>query len=179
MADRAALEALFREKGCEDYRWIDAASIVVAQWVRMKCRFGCEDYGRTAACPPHNPPVDECREFIGEYTSAVVFRFEKRLDDPEKRHVWTAELNATLLEIERGAFLAGSEKAFVMGTSSCHICDECPGTPETCLHPESARPSAEGLGVDVFSTVRACGYPIEVLTSRDQTMNRYAILLVE
>jgi hypothetical protein len=34
------------------------------------------------------------------------------------------------------------------------------------------------MAVDVFSTARAAGYPIEVLSDYDQTMNRYAILLV-
>ncbi|MHB1357924.1 MAG: DUF2284 domain-containing protein [Anaerolineae bacterium] len=44
---------------------------------------------------------------------------------------------------------------------------------------ELARPVPEALGIDLFSTIRACGSPIEVLTEYTQTMNRYAILLVE
>jgi predicted metal-binding protein len=42
-----------------------------------------------------------------------------------------------------------------------------------------SRPCPEALGVDVFSTVRNAGFPIEVLTGFDQEMNRYAFLLVE
>ena len=42
-----------------------------------------------------------------------------------------------------------------------------------------ARPSPEALAVDVFGTVRSLGFPIEVLSDYDQTMNRYAFLLVE
>ncbi|MFH1466953.1 MAG: DUF2284 domain-containing protein [Pseudomonadota bacterium] len=42
-----------------------------------------------------------------------------------------------------------------------------------------ARPSPEGLGVDVFSTARAAGMPIAVLTATDQVMDRYAMLPVE
>jgi len=33
--------------------------------------------------------------------------------------------------------------------------------------------------MDVFTTVRSLGYPIEVLSRYDQTMNRYAFLLVD
>jgi hypothetical protein len=33
--------------------------------------------------------------------------------------------------------------------------------------------------LDVFTTVRLLGYPIEVLSRYDQPMNRYAFLLVE
>jgi len=35
------------------------------------------------------------------------------------------------------------------------------------------------MGVDLFSTVRNCGYPIELLKDYSEEMNRYAILLVE
>jgi hypothetical protein len=35
------------------------------------------------------------------------------------------------------------------------------------------------MAVDVFSTVRKIGYPIEVLPDTDQTMNRYAFLMIE
>ena len=55
--NRNELGRLFREHGFEDFRWIDPKAIVVAHWVRMKCLFGCEDYGRNAACPPNTPPV--------------------------------------------------------------------------------------------------------------------------
>ena len=48
-----------------------------------------------------------------------------------------------------------------------------------CKHSESARPSPEAMGVDVFSTVKPLGFPIEILSDYEQTMNRYAILLIE
>ena len=37
------------EHGYTDYCWINPADIVVAQWVRMKCTFGCAEYGRNAS----------------------------------------------------------------------------------------------------------------------------------
>jgi len=33
--------------------------------------------------------------------------------------------------------------------------------------------------VDVYTTVRKVGYPIEVLTNYNDTMNRYAFLLID
>jgi len=41
MNDRQALEALFAKSGYEDFKWIKPKEIVVSQWVRMKCMFGC------------------------------------------------------------------------------------------------------------------------------------------
>jgi hypothetical protein len=35
------------------------------------------------------------------------------------------------------------------------------------------------MAMDVFSTVRRIGYPIEVLADYRQAMNRYAFLLIE
>jgi predicted metal-binding protein len=61
----------------------------------------------------------------------------------------------------------------------CRLCDECPATRAECRNPSMARPSAEALAVDVFSTVRSAGFPLEVLTGYNQEMNRYAFLLVE
>lgn len=179
MADRQALEALFREHGYEDFTWIDAGSIVVAQWVRMKCRYGCDGYGRHRTCPPNVPSVADCRELLGEYSTAVVFRFEKLLDDPEDRRDWAKSIYEELLALERGVFVSGYEKALMLPMSSCHLCPECESAEEECPRPEGARPPAEALAVDVFSTVRGYGLPIEVLSSYDQPMNRYAFLLIE
>ena len=48
-----------------------------------------------------------------------------------------------------------------------------------CRHPYEARPSMEACGIDVFQTARDAGFPIEVLTSYDDTPNFYSLLLVE
>jgi predicted metal-binding protein len=179
MADRDVLEALFRDSDCGDFKWIEPKTIVVAQWVRMKCLFGCDDYARNPTCPPNVPPVEACRRFFDEYSTGVVFRFEKRVERPDDRHAWISDVNGKLLALERSVFLLGHVKAFVLYAGRCQFCQECPTALEDCRRPDSARPSPEGLAVDVFSTVRQCGLPIDVLTGYEQPMNRYAFLLVE
>lgn len=179
MSDQQALQALFREHGLDDFKWIDPKDIIVAQWVRMKCTFGCSNYGRNATCPPCTPTVAECRDFFGEYSRGAVFHFEKGMEKPEDRHKWTRKVNQELLKVERAVFLAGYEKAFLLFMDSCYLCADCPGKRAKCKNPESARPSPESMAVDVFSTVRQYGYPIEVLSEYSQLMNRYAFLLIE
>jgi predicted metal-binding protein len=179
MATRAQLEALFHRHGYADFKWIEPHNMVVAQWVRMKCVFGCAEYGRNAACPPNVPSVSECRQFFNEYGSGVIFHFEKRVERPEDRHAWTKEVNQGLVGLEREVFLLGYQKAFLLFMDSCNLCAECPGMREECRQPRMARPTPEAMGVDVFSTVRQHGYPIEVLRDYAQTMNRYAFLLIE
>jgi predicted metal-binding protein len=174
-----ALRKLFHKHGFTDFRWLDPQDIVVAQWVRMKCQFGCPDYGRAGACPPHTPSVQECERFFREYKRAAVFHFEKKLDRPEDRHAWTRKLNLELLKLERDVFLAGFPKAFLLFLDTCNVCLECSGSRSACKEPRLGRPVPEGLAVDVFSTVRKLGYPIQVLPDYKQIMNRYAFLLIE
>ena len=177
--DRRALEALFAKRGFSDYRWLDPREIVVAEWVRMKCLYGCREYGKNAACPPNAPPVDACARFFREYRRAAVFHFAKKVDRPEDRHAWSRKLNLELLRLEGEVFKAGFVKAFLLFFDSCGICLECAAERTACKEPKLARPTADAMAVDVFSTVRKIGYPIQVLSDYDQEMNRYAFLLVD
>jgi predicted metal-binding protein len=176
--EQAALEGLFSEHGYRDFRWIDPKEIVVAQWVRMKCMFGCPNYGRKGACPPQTPAVEECRQFFREYRAAVVFHLRIRFDNPQDRFAWYKKKALDLAELERKAFLAGYEKAFFLLFGGCPLCRECPGERTACKQPELARPSPEAMAVDVYSTVRKLGYPIAVRTDMSQAMDRYMFLMV-
>jgi len=174
------LERVFAARGFKDVRWIDPAEIVTAEWVRMKCRFGCREYGRNAACPPNTPPVDACTRFFREYRRAAVFHFAKKVDRPEDRHAWTRQLNLELVKLEHELFFRlGLFKVFLLFFDSCGVCLECVAERAACKEPTLARPTPEGLGVDVYTTVRKIGYPIEVLPDYDREMNRYAFLLVD
>ena len=179
LVDRKKLEERFRAHDLTDFKWLDPQNIVTAQWVRMKCVFGCNEYGLTATCPPNVPSISECERFFREYNEAVVFHFEKKVSKPEDRFAWTRKLNLRLLKLEKEIFTSGFEKAFLLFMDSCNICKKCGGTKEECKEPKMARPTPEALGVDVYSTVRQLGYPIQVLSDYEQMMNRYAFLLIE
>ncbi len=177
--DRRALEALFRDGGFDDFKWIEPRSVVVSHWVRMKCMFGCKDYGRKACCPPNTLSVGECRAFFDEYGAGALFHFEKKVARPEDRRAWTRKIDGGLAGLERRVFLLGHEKAFLFMVGTCRFCAECAGARVECAKPLMARPTLEAMAVDVFSTVRQYGYPIEVLSDYRKAMNRYALLLIE
>jgi predicted metal-binding protein len=179
MSNRTRLEKLFLKHEFKDFKWINPQNIVVSQWVRMKCMFGCKDYGKNACCPPNTPPVDECKSFFREYSEGVVFHFEKKLENPEERHEWAKGTNERLLSLEREVFLAGNPKAFLLFMDSCSACKNCAEERVECKNKRSARPAPEAMAVDVFSTVKQLGYPIKVLRDYSDAMNRYAFLLVE
>lgn len=175
------LEKLFKEHDFKDFQWIDPSrDIVVAQWVRMKCMFGCNEYGRNATCPPNTPSLSECEQYFKEFASGAVFHFEKKVEEPEERKNWSMGLNQRLLELERQVFLKGNVKAFVLFMDSCGFCgSECAGIRTGCKQPQKARPGLDAMGIDVYSLVRNLGYPVQVLKDYSEAMNRYALLLVE
>jgi predicted metal-binding protein len=176
--DIPRIEGIIREHGYPEFRWIRGQDVPVRQWVRFKCMFGCNSYGRKGACPPQVPSVDECRRFFDEYTHIAVIHITGKVDKPEDRVQWSRRINLDLLKLERAVFLADHPKAFLLFMDECHICKDCTADRTTCVAPSQARPGAESLAVDVYATVRGLGFPIHVLTDYQQEMNRYAFLLV-
>ncbi len=173
------LEEMFKKHGYDDYQWVDPKKIVVAQWARMKCMFGCKNYGKCGTCPPNTPSVLECKQFVRGYKTCAVFRFTKRVAKPEDRFAWTRKVNLKLLKLEREVFLSGYYKAFLLFMDSCNLCESCPGIRQLCKNPKMSRPTPESMAMDVFATVRKIGYPIDVLYDYSQEMNRYAFLFIE
>jgi predicted metal-binding protein len=152
--DKDAVEKVLREFGYVDFKWLSGSDVVVSDWVRMKCMFGCRAYGKSACCPPNVPSVAECRAFFENYSAIAVFHFTKRVAKPEDRFAWSRELNRKLLDVERAVFLAGHHKTFLLFMDECQLCDKCPGVRTECRNPKLARPSPEAFAVDVFTMVR-------------------------
>lgn len=173
------LEQIFIDHGFNNFKWVEGNDIVVSQWVRFKCSFGCGTYGKKGSCPPNVPSITDCRELFSEYSSIAIFHIEKQLDDPNTRSIFSREVNQKLLKVEREVFLSGCHKAFLLFMDECTLCNSCEGTRIDCKNIKNSRPCPESLGVDVFTTVRKCGFPIEVLRDYSDKMNRYAFLMVE
>ncbi len=95
------------------------------------------------------------------------------MDRSEHRHKWSRKINTKPVNLEREVFpAAGCERAFVLFMDSCCFFKECSGDRETCGEPLTARPAPEAIAVDVYSTVRPFGFPIDVRTEYDQKMDR-------
>jgi len=179
MIDRQRIGEHIHSFGYRDFKWIEPNHIVVSQWVRFKCMYGCPSYGKQGTCPPNVPPVGECREFLNEYSDIAIIHFEIGFANPTDRYAWSRKENMKLLDLERSIFLMGHQKAFLLFMDECRLCNDCAGNRESCVNKEGARPSPESLGIDVFTTVRNCGYTIEVLSDYSQKMDRYAFLLID
>jgi predicted metal-binding protein len=178
MVSKENIESIIINQGLNDYKWIDPSEIIVAQWVRVKCMFGCSDYG-LGTCPPNTPSVSECERFFREYSSGVIIRLNKYADKNDYPSDWSKEMTDKLLEVEKKIFLLGFPKVFLLNQTCCTICKRCPGTRIECKDKQRSRPSPESFAVDVYQTVKSVGMEIHVVADNPAEMNRIAILLVE
>lgn len=178
MVDKKTIESFAREHGFPDFRWISGNDVRVCHWVRSKCMFGCNSFGRKAACPPNVPSVSDCRHLFREYEHILIIEIRAKVDTDHLEE-WSRKINLALLPLERQAFLAGYHKAFVLFMDECRLCEECTMRREDCRNPAMARPCPEALGVDVFSTVRSAGFQIDVVAEYTRDFKKYSFLLVE
>jgi predicted metal-binding protein len=178
--DKTAIEQILKNHSFSDFKWLSPKDdIIVGQWVRLKCMFGCPSYNEKASCPPNTPSVEECRSFFREYSHGIIIHIPGKLANPEQRGKWCLAINNKLVKAEREIFLLGNRKTFALFMDECNICEDCAGVRGECREKKLSRPSVEAMSVDVYETARRQGYPIEVLKDYADTMNRYAILLVE
>jgi predicted metal-binding protein len=161
MISKDKIESIITEYGFSDYRWINPQDIIVSQWVRVKCTFGCSDYG-LGTCPPNTPTVDECRTFFSEYNNGLIIRLNTMVDKDSYPSDWSREMTNKLLEIEKQVFLKGNQKVFLLNQTCCHLCKDCSRNRTDCKDKSKSRPSPEAFAVDVYQTVRNVGMEITV-----------------
>ena len=171
------IESIISNHGLFDYKWIDPKEIIVAHWVRVKCTFGCNDYG-LGTCPPNTPSVDDCRSFFNEYENGILFRMNKYADKNAYPTNWSKEMTHKLLSIERDIFLSGHQKTFLLNQTCCSLCENCSGNRNDCKDKQNSRPSPESFAVDVYQTVLKAGLKLNVVENDSAEISRIAILLI-
>jgi len=145
------------ELGANAAQIIRPDQVVVAEWVRLKCQYGCGGYGMCLTCPPYSPTPEVTRDMLRHYRQALLLRVEGTgLEEEDRQRRRLAEVVASL---ERELFLAGHYRVWAMGAGPCPFCEEC-DLADPCRLPRKARPSMEGCGIDVYTTVRQAGWEI-------------------
>ena len=154
------------EKGASEAKIILASSIKTASWTRLRCQYGCPNYGTNLCCPPYSPTAEETQKALNEYNYALLVKF-KTIGDVKK----------SIQEIEKALFLDGRYKAFSFKAGRCELCDKC--NLKTCVHAGQARPPMEAAGIDVYETVRRNGFNIEVLSNKETQGSYFGLVLIE
>jgi predicted metal-binding protein len=153
---------------------ISPQQVVTAEWVRLRCQYGCSEFGLSLTCPPHSPTPSTTRKMLDEYQTAILLHSDNG-----------QAVKEIARELEKVVFLAGYYKAFSFQCGPCCKCRQCvvlksaDGKPLECRHPDIARPAMEAAGIDVYATAHAAGLPLEVVRTAEDRQNYYSLVLVE
>ncbi len=165
------------EWGASDVKVIPACEVAVDERVRIKCQVPrCHLYGESANCPPHSPSLEEIRKVLSKYKHAVLVKHDvipkEDFIDGKKWHkshiVHQKKIHDIVSQIESLAFNDGYYFALAFGAGGCKTA-LCSGAvcqfldSGRCRFPLKARPSMEGVGIDVFDLTVRSGwdtYPI-------------------
>ena len=168
----------FRQKAFE--LGASLAEIIPANWVeidervRLKCSVPlCSYYDKNIYCPPHGPSIELMRKALTRYSQAVLFaidvipagEFADRSKERGAAVKWARKCLEITSRIETLAFGNGYYLATGFSQFSCLpiLCGQ-----ERCLvlegrkcpYPLKARPSMEGVGIDVYRLVTRVGWEI-------------------
>ncbi len=182
------LESIALEGGATVIKQISPQDIIVAQWVRNKCQFGCPHFGKRFTCPPYAPTPQETVATLKSYQKALLVEFGNLHPVRGRLEPVGRMTHNTLYNMERCAFLNGHERVFFYGGGPCVLCRSCPAEKlenpnlfckKECKRPEEARPSMEAAGIDVYSTVRQAGFKPHVVRERTETFTDFGLVLLE
>lgn len=163
-------------KGITNAKIIDAKTVVVGHWVRLKCQYGCGGYGKRLTCPPFSPTPEYTGEMLRGYSKALLMQITGI--ESKKERSMSKRLRNIVTALERDIFLDGYYKAFGMASGPCRLCRTC-NTRKLCIYPEQARPAMEACGIDVFQTVRNNGFVLEVVKTEDACCSYNGLVLIE
>ena len=151
--------------GATKAKLIPISSIVIDERVRLKCLVPlCDKYNQNLMCPPNLPSVEEFRKSVQRYSKALfiqlVLKKKGEISKAEIRKygIW---LHKIIHQLERKALFSGYPLAAGLIGGSCKLCRKCVGSARSCRHPLMARPSIEGMGVDVIKTAKKIGLPFD------------------
>lgn len=160
---------------------VEARDVKVDERVRLKCAFPrCHLYGETPNCPPYTPEPEFMRKALSKYSYAILFKHDvepvEDFADNQKWHTGheahqrkTCEI-ASLIEARAFndgyyfavGFGAGGCKTSLCGGKICQFLDS-----GRCRFPLKARPSMEGVGIDVYDIVTRVGWDIYPLAHKE------------
>lgn len=91
------------ELGAEKAKIIDTDTVVVEEWVRWKCRYGCPLFEKDGSHPPLAPDAESMKKVIREYDQAIL------MNGPEGK-----VLTEAVLKLEGEAYHMGYYKVFAL-----------------------------------------------------------------
>ena len=127
----------------------------------------CPHWGRSMSCPPHIAGPDALREILKKCKYVLVLRIEIQSESlhGEDRPEVMRLLHEITAEVEKEAIRLGFTQSMGLAGGSCkpsfcHDQPHCRVIEEKgdCRHPEHARQSMSGYGINVGKLMQAAGW---------------------
>ncbi|MBN1315877.1 MAG: DUF2284 domain-containing protein [Anaerolineales bacterium] len=164
--------------GASDARIITSNAIKVKDSLASLCiKPRCSNYGLSASCPPHVSGPAGFRKLQQTLPHALAVRIvvpSSMLLSSESKELarYLYELVAALEQEAVGMEYTDSI-AFAGGSCKRLFCYDQPDCQKIskgeCRHPQIARASMSGYGVDVFELMKTCGWEVNLNTNRSQS----------
>lgn len=171
-----------RQYGLESIQPFNVKDIVTAQWVNLKCRYGCPHYRANWSCPPATPDFDEVKTILNEYTTALLIEGSQKRADFYKNSIRNrtdqVKYWKVTVSLERLLFLKGYDKAVSLVSGACFLCKKC-AYPEACKFPKEKRPTVESFYIDLVGTLKNLGIDTKVAYELNETFKYYSIILLD
>jgi predicted metal-binding protein len=176
-----SLLATDRNYGIERIIPFSSKKIDLAEWVSLKCQFGCSQYNTNWCCPPASPDLAKVRAVLQEYKEALLLIGKRQCKDfylnNARRRAQQVRSWKEVVRIERQLFLAGYDKAIGLVSGACALCRKCT-YPGSCRFPKERRPPIEAFSIDLIGTLKNLGIRTPVAQNTDDTFRYYAIILL-
>ena len=162
------LIASAKSLGATDACLIPSAEIEIKDELALICKDpGCPNFGQSYSCPPYVQGPEHIRELINQLPLALVVRIivpASSLLNWERVDIGRI-LHEIVANLEDGALRSGSTHAYAFAGDSCknlfcsnHLNCQRIYQNGPCRHPDLARPSMSGFGVDVYQMIQSCGW---------------------
>ena len=156
--------------GASDAAVIAGGDISVEEDLARLCREPrCENYGRSASCPPYVAGPAGFREYQKKCQLAVVFKIDvptEILLSNQRCEIFQL-LHQIAADIEKAAAKMGypQAKAFAGGSCKQLFCRNLPtcqvlAEEGDCRNPHHARPSMSGFGINVSKLMQSAGWQL-------------------
>jgi len=160
--------------GIDEAMIIYTSKVDVMDWVVLRCKYGCENYGKSHSCPPNSITPSEMRKILKEYKRAVLVAAKTKDTDEQKK------FRKALVEMEKALFLKNHYKAFALVPGCCEKCESCASNEKKqCRNPKEKRPCIEGTGIDVFALVSKYKKSLKPITEKDKPFESYGVILLD
>ena len=199
------LVELALKNGASDAKIISASKVIVEDRVVLKCKVGCNHYGKTLACPPYTPSAEEFKKIVNEYSYAMFMKFKSTAEAESEvlKKLMVAETDTSVpkeirekatkfwadwkndkrkmlqcvVDLEKAAMNKGYSLAISFVSGHCQLCEKCNTETKICAHPNLARWSEDAVGVNVKKTALNAG--IEATFPFAKNPESFALLLID